>query len=104
HGRALTAVEGRKTQLEIYEKIITRSLSVRATEALVKAYQTPKEVSLKQKVEYPEYIKKHLETFATYFSAKVVFNVAKNGRGKLIVPFQSKEDFIRLKKLLKDKK
>lgn len=104
HGRALTAIEGRKAQLEIYEKVVARSLSVRATEALVKAYQTPKEVSLKQKVEHPEYIKKHLETFATYFSAKVEVKVAKNGRGKLIIPFQSKEDFIRLKKLLKDKK
>ena len=37
HGRALLAVEDRDSQLKVYERIIKGDLSVRKTEAIVKA-------------------------------------------------------------------
>ena len=41
HGRALINIENQSDQLDIYEKVITNKLSVRATEALVKNYHHP---------------------------------------------------------------
>ena len=41
HGRALINVENRDDQLELYQKIIKGDLSVRKTEALVKALKAP---------------------------------------------------------------
>ena len=100
HGRALINIEDKAVQLEIYEKIVAGALSVRATEALVKNYKMHRTVPLRQKTEHPDYIKKGIKTFKRYFAADIDVRIEKNGKGKLIIPFQSKDDFIRLKKLL----
>ncbi|MFI2742379.1 ParB/RepB/Spo0J family partition protein [Zhouia sp. PK063] len=102
HGRALINIENKKDQLDIYEKIISENLSVRATEQLVKQYQEKKDGKTPEKSSnnVPEYIAESIDTLTEYFSTKVDVKVAKNGKGKLIIPFHSKEDFNRLKKLL----
>ena len=105
HGRALINIEDQQTQLDIYEKVVAGSLSVRETEALVKNYRTAGKTISKHKDEQPpEYIKKGLKAFTKHFSAKIDVKVAKNGKGRLIIPFESREDFIRLKKLLNSDK
>ncbi|EIJ39261.1 ParB/RepB/Spo0J family partition protein [Galbibacter orientalis] len=103
HGRALINIENKKDQLEIYEKVITNNLSVRETEKLVREYQTGKEQKTEKTTtsEVPEYISKNVEELTEYFSSKVDVKVAKNGKGKFIIPFHSKEDFLRLTKLFK---
>ncbi|NER12133.1 ParB/RepB/Spo0J family partition protein [Leptobacterium flavescens] len=106
HGRALINIEDKKVQLEIYEKIITESLSVRDTETLVRNYQEknkdPESPAGKTaSPQLPTYISDSIDEITEYFSSKVDVKVAKNGKGKLIIPFHSKEDFIRLKKLFK---
>ncbi|MCM5663947.1 ParB/RepB/Spo0J family partition protein [Galbibacter mesophilus] len=103
HGRALINIENKKDQLEIYEKVITNNLSVRETEKLVREYQTEKEPKSTKNTtpELPDYISDNVEELTEYFSSKVDVKVAKNGKGKLIIPFHSKEDFLRLAKLIK---
>ncbi|MCF8714832.1 ParB/RepB/Spo0J family partition protein [Joostella atrarenae] len=103
HGRALINIENKKDQLEIYEKVITNNLSVRDTEKLVREYQTGKEQKTEKTTtsEVPEYVSKNIEELTEYFSSKVDVKVAKNGKGKFIIPFHSKEDFLRLTKLFK---
>ncbi|QLE02122.1 ParB/RepB/Spo0J family partition protein [Galbibacter sp. BG1] len=103
HGRALINIENKKDQLEIYEKIITNNLSVRETEKLVREYQTEKDPKSTKNTtpELPDYVSENVEELTEYFSSKVDVKVAKNGKGKLIIPFHSKEDFLRLTKLLK---
>jgi len=103
HGRALINIENKKDQLEIYEKVITNNLSVRETEKLVREYQTGKEQKTEKTTtsEVPEYISKNVEELTEYFSSKVDVKIAKNGKGKFIIPFHSKEDFLRLTKLFK---
>ena len=103
HGRALINIENKKDQLEIYEKVITNNLSVRETEKLVREYHTGKEQKTEKTTtsEVPEYISKNVEELTEYFSSKVDVKVAKNGKGKFIIPFHSKEDFLRLTKLFK---
>lgn len=100
HGRALINIESTSDQLDIYEKIIENSLSVRATETLVKNYKEGKGKATPVKTTVPEFIKEGKEKFASYFGAKVDVKVAQKGNGKLIIPFSSQEDFERLKKLI----
>lgn len=103
HGRTLINVEDDEIQLKIYEKIIEESLSVRATEQLVRSYQKHGKNLGKEKSStpnVPKEIKTTVKDFSEYFGAKVDVKVNKKGNGKLIIPFSSEEDFKRLKKLI----
>ncbi|WP_405205819.1 ParB/RepB/Spo0J family partition protein [Aquimarina sp. LLG6339-5] len=102
HGRALINIEDQQQQLDIYEKIIGDSLSVRNTEKLVRSLNNKEEKTDTEKTENkaPQYILKGIKDFSEYFGAKIDVKVSSNGRGKLIIPFSSEEDFKRLKKLI----
>ena len=103
HGRALINISSKNDQLDIYEKIILNSLSVRETEIIVRNYQDgkPKVETKTKSVEFPKYVSDNINELTKYLSTKVDVKVAKNGKGKLVIPFNSKEDFIRLTKLFK---
>ncbi|WP_407556999.1 ParB/RepB/Spo0J family partition protein [Winogradskyella sp. 4-2091] len=102
HGRAMVNIEDQVDQLEVYEKIITNKLSVRATEQLVKNLGTnPTDIEVEStKIEIPKHIKKGVKEFSEYFGHKIDVKVAKNGSGKITIPFHSEEDFNRIKKLV----
>jgi ParB family transcriptional regulator, chromosome partitioning protein len=102
HGRALINIDDQDVQSDIYHKVVTQSLSVRDTEALVKKYQEslkPKtaKTAVKSSFALNEEDKK---VFANYFGTKVDVNVATNGKGKITIPFHSEEDFNRILKLI----
>lgn len=101
HGRALINVEDPQTQLDIYEKILANSLSVRETEKLVKAVQEgkPAEKAISSPALSKD-IKKSIKEFSERLGTKVDVKVAKKGNGRLIIPFSSEEDFNRLKKII----
>jgi ParB family chromosome partitioning protein len=103
HGRALVNIENTNDQLEIYETIVSKSLSVRDTEALVKNYKKDNTIATppSQGEEIPKFVKKGIRDFSEYFGQKVDVKVGKNGRGKITIPFNSEADFTRIKKLLK---
>ena len=102
HGRAIITIEDQATQLDIYENIISNTLSVRDTEALVRNYQSDKTISVaSKKEELPKYIKKGVKEFSEYFGHKINVKVSKNGKGTISIPFHSEEDFNRIKKLVK---
>ncbi|TAI49302.1 ParB/RepB/Spo0J family partition protein [Flagellimonas allohymeniacidonis] len=105
HGRALINIEKKKDQIDIYEKVVSQNLSVRETERLVKAYQESKggPVALKRIAkdkEIPGYISKGAQALKEHLSTKVDVNTSSNGKGKIVIPFHSKEEFQRLRKLL----
>lgn len=102
HGRALINVYELNDQLEIYKKILKDQLSVRQTEQLVKNVREGKSLN-KSNIhpkEIPKFIKKGLKEISTYLGHKVEIKVSGKGKGKIIIPFHSEEDFLRLKKLL----
>ncbi|MDP2059527.1 MAG: ParB/RepB/Spo0J family partition protein [Flavobacteriaceae bacterium] len=100
HGRAIINIEDRKAQLEIYERILSQNLSVRQTETLVRNYHDKK--SPKQdRTRNDEFLNKGISQFSDFFQTKVQVQIAKNGKGKIVIPFGSEEDFKRLKKLIK---
>jgi ParB family chromosome partitioning protein len=107
HGRAIIAIEDQSKQLDIYEKIISDTLSVRDTEALVKNYHHTSEITTAPKSEpeeLPKFIKKGIKEFSEYFGHKINVKVSKNGKGSITIPFHSEEDFNRIKKLVQSAK
>lgn len=102
HGRAIINVDDLDIQTDIYQKIVSQNLSVRETEALVKAYhESLKPAAAKapkgSTFAIPEENKK---SFTEFFGAKVDVKVAGNGKGKITIPFHSEEDFKRIIKLI----
>jgi len=101
HGRAIIPIEDQNTQLDIYEKIILKKLSVRETESLVRNYNTKESANPQTpQEELPKHIKNGIKEFSEYFGHKIDVKVSKNGKGKITIPFHSKEDFNRIKKLV----
>ncbi|MGE5942709.1 MAG: ParB/RepB/Spo0J family partition protein [Flavobacteriales bacterium] len=108
HGRAIINIEDQKIQLDIYEKILEKQLSVRDTEALVRNYNTSKNIETPSKntgnQEIPNFVKNAIPIFSEYFGHKIDVKVSSNGKGKITIPFHSEEDFNRLKKLIEGAK
>ncbi|MCK0188605.1 ParB/RepB/Spo0J family partition protein [Arenibacter sp. F20364] len=110
HGRALVNVDKKQDQIALYEKIVGENLSVRDTEKAVKEYQegytnvapvaptSGKEP--KKTVISPDFITNNLGSFSEYLSVKVDIKASEKGKGKITIPFHSKEEFNRLKKLI----
>ena len=105
HGRALITIEDQTIQLDIYEKILLNTLSVRETEVLVRNFNTNEDVKIPSKnQELPEHIKKGISALSEYFGHKIDVKVSTNGKGKITIPFHSEEDFNRIKKLVQSAK
>ena len=97
HGRALISAENRSTQLSIYEKILAKGLSVRATEELVK---TDSNVSPKKIPESNQYIDSELKFYQKLFGDKTRIQLNAKGGGQIVIPFTSEKDFKSLTKRL----
>ena len=99
HGRAIINVEKREDQLELYHKIIKGDLSVRKTEALVKQLKTP--FTEKVKVHTPPYLEEGEKEFGVFFDSDVKISFNSEGKGTIHIPFDSQQEFSRIKKRLK---
>lgn len=103
HGRALININDYDAQIDIYRKVVRQSLSVRETENLVKQYQDSlKPKSAKKSAKSFEVNDDSKKNLAEFFGAKIEVK-ATNGKGKIIIPFHSEEDFNRLLKLIENK-
>lgn len=102
HGRALINVEDNQAQLEIYEKILADSLSVRETEKLVRDLQEPASGKKRSAPAAPvsRNIKKSIKEVSERLGARVDIKMAPKGKGKMIIPFTSEEDLERINKII----
>ncbi len=101
HGRSLVNVEDRQDQLDIYEKILEGGLSVRQTEALVRGYHKGSGTSAPApSAALPDFAEEALEVLKDYLDAPVKVQANAKGRGKITIPFHTKEELNRLKKRL----
>ena len=99
HGRALINVDDRKDQLDLYQKIIKGDLSVRKTEALVKNLKNPPIKN--EAVHTPPYLEEGKADFNQFFGVEVNISFNKDGKGVIHIPFDSQQEFSRIKKRLK---
>jgi len=101
HGRAIINIESQDEQLSIYEKILKGKLSVRQTEDLVKKRKNGIPDTDHTKIpQVPFYVKNNLGELQEHFNCNVRVKMMKNNNGKIVIPFTSEKDFIRIKKLL----
>ena len=100
HGRAMVNIRKLQDQLAIYERVISKKLSVRATEALVNEYSNPELKPSKKTVELPDFAKKGLNKISNFFGQNVAIKMGKKNKGTISIPFHSKEDYKRILKLL----
>ena len=97
HGRALIAVEDRSKQLTIYEQILAKGLSVRATEKLVKSDDS---IPTKKTPVSNPYLEGKLAFYKNMFGEKVRIQLNSSGGGQIVVPFSSQKEFKALTKRL----
>ena len=104
HGRALINVEDPEAQLRIYRMIIEESLSVRQTEKLVKDFQEGRLCSEKKtpkaKPQLPGGMAEAARRLGQFFGSKIDVRMGSKGRGTIVIPFKSQEDFERIKNLI----
>lgn len=102
HGRAIINIEDHDAQADIYQKIVSRNLSVRETEALVKSYQESLKPAADKgtKTSTFDVEETQKKAFTNFFGAKVDVKVDGKGKGKITIPFHSEEDFNRIIKLI----
>lgn len=97
HARALINLEDPDEQLNIYNKIVTKFLSVRNVEEMVRKIQNPEE---KQDNPDRETSRKEYEDLrvhlARQFGADVDFRRSNKGSGKIVISFKSDEDLERI--------
>ncbi|MEZ4858155.1 MAG: ParB/RepB/Spo0J family partition protein [Flavobacteriaceae bacterium] len=104
HGRALINVEDSGDQLDIYEKVVSQSLSVRDTEALVRNYKNPDAKVASAKKPLPHFASKGSRELTAILETQVSIKTAKNGTGQILVPFKNETDFQRILNLIKSEK
>ena len=103
HAKSIISIEDPDEQLELYNKIINNDLSVRKVEELVRNRENvTRPVNTSEKSASPdpgEYgaLQDHL---AGFFGTSVEFKRSKQGKGKIVIPFESNDELERIVGLL----
>jgi len=99
HARTLVNIEDPAKQIDIYYHIIREDLSVRATEELVRQFQSaatrdPAKAEKRKKLntEYEELGKQ----LSDLFGSEVQFRINEKGRGKITIPFSDSDEMERI--------
>ncbi len=104
HGRALLALNDKKMQEELANRIFDEKLSVRETEQIVKALNNPKEK--KKKEEYSDnFVYEKIENeFKEIIGTNVSIKRKSQDKGKIEIEYYSTEDLERIIDLMKKTK
>lgn len=94
HGRALINIENSTDQLNIYKKIISKNLSVRNTESLVR--------NIKDGSDKNNTSKKKINFNSTLLNKQVSVIKKTNGSGSISIIFDSEKELNKIKKLLNE--
>lgn len=104
HGKALISVDDTEQQLAFYERIVKDKLSVRQTEELIRSLKKTKDKTTKKIPELPNQLKRGLKSFENFFNAEIEIKTSGKGKGKIIIPFNSEDDFNRIQNILDENK
>ena len=94
HARALAGIENPAVQLMIFKQTIEKSLSVRATEQLIRDLsEKPATKTNKQNKTPSESIQKITAQLSQKFGTKVSVNRNQDGKGSISLPFRNDDEF-----------
>ena len=99
HGRALMAIDDEEAQIELLVIVLEKSLSVRATEELVKKHGSPKDEKSEPKGPSKK-LMSAIDDLEQGLNRKVQLKASQSGSGSITITFSSTKDLIQLKKQL----
>ena len=99
HGRCIINIEDKNVQLKIYKEIIRKELSVRKTEILVRKIKQNK--SSKKNLKITNKFIEEEKYFSELIGSKIQIITLGENKGMLKIPFNSKSEFLKLKKIFK---
>ncbi|HET6227268.1 MAG TPA: ParB/RepB/Spo0J family partition protein [Bacteroidia bacterium] len=107
HARALINIDDSDKQIDIYNQIVLKNLSVREVEDLARGVKTEAQPSAtknaadkKSKGVLSVEQQAMVEDLRAVFNTKVQINKEENGKGKIVIPFKSDVDLKRILDLL----
>ena len=100
HAKAIINIHNINKQLELYQTIIEKKLSVREVELLVKNNTLTSNKEPKKKIFLSIHYQKIEENLSTFFNQKIKLTISKTGKGKIEVPFKSEKKLDEILQLL----
>ncbi len=103
HARTLVNIEDPRVQIEAYYRIQDEDLSVRKVEEIVRKINKilPAGSSKKEEKEkLLEEFKELEEKLSAFFASNVQFRMNKQGKGKIVIPFESGDELERIMSVL----
>jgi len=100
HARALISVSNVLDQLDIYHMTVQKDLSVRAVEELVRRLTEPRPKTQPKERRLKTAYQVVQDDLSSYLSTRVKLIPKKNGKGEIIVYFDSEDDLNRLLDLI----
>ena len=100
HARALINVDNPVNQIVILNKIVTEDLSVRQVEEIVRNLDKHPLEPLKKPVPLPEFFSESAVGLRDKFGTGVNIRRNTNGKGQIVISFESDQDFSRILALL----
>lgn len=102
HARAILATPDRERQLTLCKEVITRGLSVRATEALAKDQKQETPISSpKPPAEKTAHVQAIEDELRQKLALRVEIRVRAKDKGQIVLSFESNDDFERLLETLR---
>jgi ParB family transcriptional regulator, chromosome partitioning protein len=102
HAKALIGIENPDTQLKLYYRIVHEGLSVRETETISRELQYPvrKEDKKTETTQLPGHFIDFKNNLKSILGTKVDLKKGENGKGTIVIAFNSEDDFNRISALL----
>ncbi|MEN8225016.1 MAG: ParB/RepB/Spo0J family partition protein [Bacteroidota bacterium] len=100
HARAMINIIDQEMQLRVLRKIIGSDLSVRQVEELVRKLNTEQVETKAPVIELPAYFDKSAEQLKIKLDTGIKIRRNNNGRGQIVISFESDQDFSRILGLL----
>jgi ParB family chromosome partitioning protein len=108
HARAMVSIENVDQQLYVFKEILTKDLSVRKVEELVRAMSTPKKEGKEKEnnTSKGKYLTSNFEyqkiqdELSSKFGNKVLIKADDKGKGSINIPFLSTDDLNRILEML----
>ncbi len=106
HARAMVSIENVDQQLYVFKEILTKDLSVRKVEELVRSMHAPKKEGKEKAAAGSKYLTNNFEyqkiqdDLSSKFGNKVLIKADDKGRGSINIPFLSTDDLNRILEML----